>query len=186
VRAGAVEIDLARHHVVQHRALAEGERPTPEMLPLPSALTGVLFDDAAIWFSSLSGVSRWHEGQLRTWGESDGLLSELVHAVAKAPGDAIWAATSEGVARLDGKVWRAVGGGEEGVVASHGLARDAAGAMWIATAKGLRHLTIADAQVGRLGDVVVGGDMRDVHIDPKGRVWALSSASIVLVTPPTK
>jgi len=186
VSAGAVEIDLAKHHVVQHRALAEGERPTPEMLPLPSALTGVLFDDATIWFSSLSGVSRWQQGQLRTWGESDGLLSELVHAVAKVPGDAIWAATSEGVARLDGKVWRAVGGGEEGVVACHGLARDATGGVWIATAKGLRHLSAGDAKAGRLGDVVVAGDMRDVHIDRLGRVWALSSASIVLVAPPTK
>ncbi len=189
VSAGAVEIDLAKHHVVQHRALAEGERPTPEMLPLPAALTGVSFDDPTIWFSSLSGVSRWQEGQLRTWGESDGLLSELVHAVAKVPGDAIWAATSEGIARLDGKVWRAVGGGEEGVVACHGLARDAAGAVWIATAKGLRHLTVGDAKAGRLGDVVVAGDMRDVHIDRFGRAWALSSASIVVIsmpTPPTK
>jgi hypothetical protein len=181
VSAGALEFDLASHHAVQHRALKEGEKATPEMLPLPAALTGVFFDDAAVWFSSLSGVSRWQQGELRTWGENEGLASELVHAVAKAPGDEIWAATSEGVARLDGKTWRARSGAEEAIVACRGLARDAEGSMWIATAKGLRRVTAADAQAGRLGDVVVARDERDVKLDRFGRLWALSSASIALI-----
>jgi hypothetical protein len=185
VSAGAVEIDLASHHAIQHRALKEGEKPTPEMLPLPAALTGVFFDDGATWFSSLSGVSRWQQGELRTWGENEGLASELVHGVAKAPGDAIWAATSEGVARFDAKVWRAFGGGEEAVVACRGLARDGADAMWVATAKGLRRLTTADVKAGRLGDVVVAGDARDVHLDRFGRIWSLSSSSITLVDQPS-
>src|SRR5450432_128866 len=186
VSAGAVELDLGTHHVVQHRALHEGEKATPEMLPLPAALTGVFFDESAVWFSSLSGVSRWQQGDLRTWGENEGLASELVHAIAKAPGGALWAATSEGVARLDDKVWRGYGGGEEAVVASRGLARDAADAMWIATAKGLRRVTAADVKAGRLGDVVVAGDQRDVRLDRFGRVWALSSSSIAVVVGPTK
>jgi hypothetical protein len=182
VSAGAVEIDLGSHHAVQHRALKQGEKATAEMLPLPPALTGVFFDDAAVWFSSLSGVSRWEQGDLRTWGENDGLASELVHAVAKAPGDVVWAATSEGVARLDDKVWRTFGGGEEAVVASRGLARDAEDSMWIATAKGLRRVSAADVKAGRLGDVVIDEDMRDVKLDRFGRVWALSSASIALIS----
>jgi hypothetical protein len=181
VSAGALELDLASHHAVQHRALKEGEKPKPEMLPLPSALTGVFFDDAAVWFSSLSGVSRWQQGELRTWGENEGLASELVHAVAKAPSDEIWAATSEGVARLDGKIWRARSGAEESVVACHGLARDAGGVMWIATAKGLRRVTPDDAKTGRLGDVVVPRDEKDVKVDKFGRIWALANASIALI-----
>jgi hypothetical protein len=182
VSAGAVEIDLASHHATQHRALKEGEQPSPDMLPLPAALTGVFFDDGAVWFSSLSGVSRWQQGDLRTWGENEGLASELVHAVGKAPGDAIWAATSEGVARLDGKIWRALSGAEEAIVACRGLARDATDAMWIATAKGLRRVPAADAKAGgRIGDVVVTGDEKDVRMDRFGRLWVLSNASIALV-----
>ena len=182
VSAGAVEIDLTSRHAVQHRALKEGEKATPEMLPLPAALTGVFFDDTATWFSSLSGVSRWQQGELRTWGENAGLGSELVHAVAKAPSGEIWAATSEGVARLDDKVvWRPFGGGEEARVACRGLARDAADGMWVATGKGLRRLTAADVKAGRLGDVIVDGDLRDVRLDRYGRVWALTSSSIALI-----
>jgi hypothetical protein len=187
VSAGALEIDLASHHAVQHRALKEGEKPTPERLPLPAALTGVFFDDAAIWFSSLSGVSRWQQGELRTWGENEGLASELVHAVAKAPGQLggdIWAATSEGVAHLDGKTWRARSSAEEAVVACRGLARDATDAMWIATSRGLRRVTPADAKAGRAGDVVFARDARDVRVDRFGRIWVLSSASIALIDRP--
>jgi hypothetical protein len=181
VSIGAVELELTSHHVVQHRALAAGEKGTPDMLPLPPAVTGVLFDEPALWFSSLAGVRRWQQGELRGWGENEGLRSELVHAVAKAPGDAIWAATSEGVATFDGKTWRMRGDGEDAIVACRGLVRDGHDGMWVATAKGLRLVTPADARALGQGDVVVEGDLLDVSVDRYGRVWALSNDSITVV-----
>jgi ligand-binding sensor domain-containing protein len=183
VSAGAVELDLANHHAVHHRGLAAGEKGSTEMLPLPAALTGVAFDAPALWFSSLSGVSRWQQGELRTWGENEGLRSELVHGVARGPDDLLWAATSEGVGRFDGKEWRMVGDGEEAIVASRALTRDAAGRLWVATSRGLRLVTAADAKAQRAGELVLAGDMRDVTLDRHGRIWALSSASIALVDP---
>jgi hypothetical protein len=183
VSAGAVEIDLAKHHVIQHRALAAGEKGSAEMLPLPAGLTSVAFDAPALWFSSLSGVSRWQQGELRTWGENEGLRSELVHGVARGPDDLLWAATSEGVGRFDGKEWRMVGDSEEAIVASRALARDAAGRLWVATSRGLRLVTAADAKAQRPGELILAGDMRDVTLDRHGRIWALSSASIALVAP---
>jgi hypothetical protein len=183
VSAGAVELDLANHHAVHHRGLAAGEKGSAEMLPLPAALTGVAFDAPALWFSSLSGVSRWQQGELRTWGENEGLRSELVHGVARGPDDLLWAATSEGVGRFDGKEWRMVGDGEEAIVASRALTRDAAGRLWVATSRGLRLVTAADAKAQRAGELVLAGDMRDVTLDRHGRIWALSSASIALVDP---
>jgi ligand-binding sensor domain-containing protein len=87
------------------------------------------------------------------------------------------------VARFDGKAWRMVSDSEDAVVATRGLARDAAGGLWVATAKGLRHLSAADAAAGRAGDLVLAGDMHDVRLDGLGRVWALSSSSIALIDP---
>jgi hypothetical protein len=192
VGIGAVEIDLASRHLVQHTAAPPekaGEKPAKgaeDVLPLPPALTGVFFDDGATWFSSQAGLFRWQQGELRNWGENEGLRSELTFGAARLTPDLLWAATSEGVARFDGKSWRMVGDSEEAIVATRGLVRDAAGGVWVATSKGLRHVAAADAAVGRAGDLVVAGDMHDVHLDRDGRVWALSSSSIALVTPVKK
>jgi hypothetical protein len=178
VSAGALELDLASHHAVQHRATKEGEKRTPEMLPLPSALTDVMFEPPAVWFSSLSGVSRWTEGELRNWGENEGIRSELVHGLARGAPETLWAATSEGLARFDGTAWRAFGSDEGSVVACRAIARDAAGALWVATARGLRRLSPADVGAGRDGDTLLAGDMRDVRFDRFGRAWGLSASSI--------
>jgi hypothetical protein len=178
---GAVEIDLQTGVSVQHRPRRAGETAPVEALPLPADLNGVLFDGGAIWFASLSGVVRFQQGQLSTWGEAEGLPSELCWGVGRGGDGSVWAATSEGLARFDGKSWH---GGAGGKMAVHGLATDDAGWLWAATAKGLR---IA----GRGGDLdpgslVLPGDMRDLTRDGFGRIWALSASSIALVAPAPK
>jgi hypothetical protein len=180
---GAAEIDLGNGHAVQHRPRRPGEKVPAEALPLPTSLTGILFDSGATYYSSLSGVSRWQEGQLRTCNENDGLTSESVHAIARGSDGAIWAATSEGLARFDGQNWLPLGTTE---LATRGLARDAKGRIWVATSKGLRALppdaagTAADPA---LAPIVVAGDMRDVTVDKLGRIWAMSTTSIAVVEP---
>jgi hypothetical protein len=194
VGIGAVEIDLASRHVVQHTAPKQDEKTAEkpakgaaaEVLPLPPALTGAFFDDGGVWLSSQAGIFRWQQGELRSWGENEGLRSELTFGAARVTPDLLWVATSEGIGRYDGKSWRMVGEGEEAIVATRGLARDAAGGVWVATSKGLRHVAAPDVAAGRAGDLVLGGDLHDVHIDRLGRVWALSSSSIALVTPVKK
>jgi hypothetical protein len=178
---GAVEIELGNGHAVQHRPHKAGEKVAPEALPLASSLTGILFDSGATYYASLAGVSRWQEGQLRTWSENDGLASELVHAIARGSDGAIWVATSGGLATFDGQNWRPLG--TTGLV-TRGLATDGKGRVWVATGKGLRALppgaTAADADPGRV-PIVLAGEMRDVAADRFGRIWAMSATSIALV-----
>jgi hypothetical protein len=131
---GAVEIDLSNGHVVEHGPV-RGGHADPEALPVPPALTGILFDAGVTWFSAYGGVSRFQEGQLRSWSENDGFISELVHDILRAPDGSIWAATSEGLVRFDGQAWRPLGSTE---LAARGLALDDKGRVWVATNKGLR------------------------------------------------
>jgi hypothetical protein len=180
---GAAEIELGNGHAVQHRPRRPGEKAPAEALPLPSSLTGILFDSGATYYASLSGVSRWQEGQLRTWNENDGLASESVHAIARGSDGAVWAATSGGLARFDGQNWLPLGTTE---LATRGLARDGKGRIWVATSKGLRALPPDAAGTGAdpaLAPIVVPGDMRDVAVDKFGRIWAMSTTSIALVEP---
>jgi ligand-binding sensor domain-containing protein len=178
---GAVEIDLATGKAAQHRPPdpREGEAAKADILTLPPALTGLYFDRQGqdLWFASLSGVNRWTGGELRSWGEADGMPSELVHGVGKGPDGTIWAATSEGPASFDGKVWRAARAGE--TLATRALVHDGGGRTWLATAKGLRMIPSAGVE-----SIVVDGDMRDVVLDRFGRLWALSNFSIARVEAP--
>jgi hypothetical protein len=178
---GAVEIELSNGHAVQHRPHKPNEKIAAEALPLPSNLTGILFDRGATYYAALGGVSRWQEGQLRTWSENEGLASELVHAIGRGSDGAIWAATSEGLARFDGQNWRPLGTTE---LVTRGLATDHTGRVWVATAKGLRALAPAAAGAGAdpaTAPVILAGDMRDVTVDRFGRVWAMSTTSIALL-----
>jgi len=174
---GALEVDLGTGKAVQHRPHRPDEQIAPEALPLPASLTGILFDGAATWFASLSGVSRWHEGQLRSWTENDGLASESVQGVALGPDHKVWVATSEGLARYDGRDWRALGSEE---LTTRGLATDGKGRVWVASSKGLR-LLVQPATDPGTAPVVLPGDIRDVVVDRFGRVWAMSSASIAVI-----
>ena len=157
-------------------------------MPLPADLNGVLFDGGATWFASLSGVARFQQGQLVTWGEAEGLASELCWSVARGGDGAIWAATSEGIARFDGKSWHPAEGTDAGKVAVHGLATDDTGWLWAATAKGLRIMGISGRTSGNLdsASLVIPDDMRDLTRDEFGRLWALSASSIALVSPAPK
>jgi hypothetical protein len=177
---GAVEIELGNGHPVQHRPRRANEKVPAEALPLPSSLTGMVFDKGATYYASLSGVSRWQEGQLRTWNENEGLASESVHAIGRGSDGAIWAATSAGVARFDGQNWRPAGSTE---IITRGLATDGKGRLWVATGRGLRALP-AGAAAGvdpAATPVVLAGEMRDVAADRFGRIWAMSTTSIALV-----
>jgi hypothetical protein len=174
---GAVEVDLQTGLTVQHRPRREGEAAAVEALPLPADLTGILFADGATWFASLAGVSRFQEGQFRSWGESDGLPSELCWSVARGSDGTIWAATSEGLARWDGQTWHPAA---TATGAARGLATDDRGQLWVATSKGLRVLPPGTTDLSA-ASVVVAGDMRDLARDRFGRLWALSSSSIALI-----
>jgi hypothetical protein len=180
---GAVEIDLQTGQSVQHRPRRAGEPAAVEALPLPADLNGVLFDGGAIWFASLSGIARFEQGQFSTWGEAEGLASELCWGLARDNDGAIWAATSEGIARFDGKSWHPAAGAK---LAVHGLATDDAGWLWAATAKGLRIAGRGAAAAVDGAPVIIPDDMRDLGRDGFGRLWALSASSIGLVSPAPK
>lgn len=175
---GALEVDLQTGIGVHHRPRRAGEAVPVESLPLPADLEDVLFDGSATWFASLSGVCRFQQGQLESWGESDGLPSELVWGIARGTDGAVVAATSEGLARWDGHAFHPFGGERFAV---HGVATDDAGTLWAATSKGLRPVRGDQPLDGAAN--VVDGNLRDVTRDVFGRIWALTSNAIALVTP---
>lgn len=185
---GAIEVDLQTGLSVQHHPRRAGAPVPAEALPLPADLENVLFEGGATWFASLSGACRFQQGQLETWGEGEGLPSELVWAIQRAPDGTIIAATSEGLAWFDGHAFHAFGGEKFAV---HGLAADGRGMLWAATNKGLRWLDgTARGQVKATWNLsladspeMLPGNLRDAAPDSFGRVWALTTNAIALAFP---
>jgi hypothetical protein len=182
VAIGAVELKLPYLDVNLHRFGKNDAAARPEQLPLSADATAILHDDNATWWSSRSGMWRWQAGQLRHWGEHDGMDSETCQGVALGPDGKIWAATAAGLARFEGKVWRLVGGGERRAL-TQGLVRDNQQRLWVAAARGLRVLDREAVARGQTGNIVVTDGMRHVTIDRYGRIWALGNATIALVDP---
>jgi hypothetical protein len=185
---GAVEIDLVSHKVVRHGPPAANgqDAASAESLPLPHDLTGVLFDGTATWFSSHSGMARWQESELRRWTENEHLESETCYAVAKGPDGQIWAGTSMGIGRFDGKEWRFGDADGPAAVATRAIAHDAGGRTWLATAKGLRVLPAGAAAAGgragpAAGERIVDDDVLDAAPDRFGRIFALGSSALDVV-----
>ncbi|MEA2700056.1 MAG: hypothetical protein QOI66_4327 [Myxococcales bacterium] len=157
---------------------------TPENTAVPPDLTGILFERDTLWWSSGSGMSRWQDGRVRTWGENSGLDNEVCHAVAVGPDGQIWAATSGGLERFVGTHWRSFGDQQQ----QHGtqvlgLANDGHHRLWVATTKGLRVIDREQAARGDAGTMIVTDGMQDVRIDRFGRIWALGTNAISMVDP---
>jgi hypothetical protein len=176
---GAIELELQTGISVQHHPRRPGVATPVEALPLPADLEDVLFDGAETWFASLSGVSRFQQGQLESWGEGEGLPSELVWGIVKGADGTVVAATSEGLARFDGHAFHSFGGERYAV---HGVALDGTGMLWAGTNKGLRPVQTLDARLDAAPEVV-DGSLRDLARDAFGRVWAMTANAIALVTP---
>jgi hypothetical protein len=176
---GAVELELQTGISVQHHPRRPGVATPVESLPLPADLEDVLFEGGTTWFASLSGVCRFQQGQLETWGEGEGLPSELVWGITRGADGAVVAATSEGLARFDGHAFHPFGGERFAV---HGLAVDGTGTLWAGTNKGLRPATGPDPRLDTAPEVV-DGSLRDLTRDAFGRVWALTANAIALITP---
>jgi len=62
--------------------------------------------EGTLWVAHESGLTRWQDGEIRTYTRDDGLPSGAVTAVYEDHEGRIWAGTETGVARYDGAAWQ--------------------------------------------------------------------------------
>lgn len=81
---------------------------------LPPRGTHVLLalPDTSLWIGHFtSGVSVIHRGKVVTYDTQDGLPGGTVTAIARDSGGTMWASTTRGLARLNGRRWEEMGPG---------------------------------------------------------------------------
>jgi diguanylate cyclase (GGDEF)-like protein len=144
-------------------------------LPTPLVLNFTETPDGRIWMATLGGgIATWRDGQ---WGRrftaADGLPGDRVICLA-ADGDDVWAGTSEGLARIDGRrgrvqTWRAGQGIPHNSIASILKVRD--GAVWVATVGGLSRFRDGSWRTWQAADGLPGQQVMGLAEDGQGAVW---------------
>jgi len=93
------------------------------------------------------GGAAYHFGweTKRNWTQflaDEGIISEIVKAVAQDTAKGFWFGTDKGVSHYNGKIWRNYTEAE-GLISNtiHDIAIDLDGSLWFATNKGISHLT---------------------------------------------
>ena len=110
---GVIELQLPSGKSVYHHAARAGEPRSPAAIPLAGDVRAVRFQRGptgtpdAIWFCTSLGVIRSAAGEekITRWSENDGLASDSCNDLSILADGSIWAATSRGAARFDGKTW---------------------------------------------------------------------------------
>jgi hypothetical protein len=178
---GAAEIDIGLELVAYHRASYDAGDAERGVLPIPIDITDADFHGGdEVWLSSNEGVARVQGQEILVFGESEGLVSELVRSIAVTSGGVVFAATGAGVGVYDGEHWSNPAPLRRSVNA---VAVGSSGQLWMATPRGVA--AYDGARVRRLDKRrgLLEDDISDLVIDRYGRIWALSQQGISIVTP---
>lgn len=179
---GAAEIVLDTGRVVYHRQGPPDDKSVFGFA-LPQDMVAMYWKSPQeAWFATRQGAARLLDGKVRVFTENDGMESELISDIGGGTGDEVWVATRRGTGRFDGRLWRFPKMGPFYLTATS-LGRDAHGNAFIGTIKGVHCVGDCsrepiDAKRGLLDDAVL-----DLTVDPRGRVWVLTSKGISIVDP---
>lgn len=178
---GIATVDLALGAVAYHHASADPRERKRGVLPVPVGVVDAAFLGAdEVWMASRQGAVRMVGEQVKVWNEALDLQSELLNAVAVAPGGLVFVATPDGVGTFDGDRWRFPA---ELRFATNDLALAPNGRLWLATERGV---AIWDGKKVRRLDVrrgMVENEILDVTLDDLGRVWTRGPRSLAVITP---
>lgn len=97
--------------------------------------------DGAIWAGTNGdGLNRWQAGKLQSYGIHNGLLSEIILALAPGANGSVWVGTADGLNHIEAaKVtsYTSADGLPDDLIRS--LLVDSDGSLWIGTRRGLAH-----------------------------------------------
>jgi signal transduction histidine kinase/ligand-binding sensor domain-containing protein len=134
-------------------------------------------DEGGLWFGTRGrGVVRWKDQKQTIYSSAEGLPSDGVQAVSPGGPGEVWLGTTGGLARFrGGRIERL----PDWIGPVSALFRDPSGTLWVG----------GDGQVGRLHDGVlktygvaegvVGGQVRGMAQDDKGKLWVLVLGGLV-------
>jgi signal transduction histidine kinase/ligand-binding sensor domain-containing protein len=135
-----------------------------------------------LWVGLLGVISVLGDGSVRNYTAADGVPAGSVGGLAQDRKGTIWAATSAGLARLEGNRWRAIGRDWDfpGKVA-HTVFVDGKGTLWVATQDTIVFLPAGTGQFEQTGVRV--GSVSQFDEAPNGKLWMAETTRSVRPVP---
>ena len=128
-----------------------------------------------LWAGTSGGVLRWDilGNDYQKYTTSDGLISNIVYAIAVDGAGNIWFGTNSGVSKFDGNHWTTYNE-NDGLASNtvYAIAVDSANELWFGGDKGVSQFDGANWTIDTPADGLAGYDVRSLAIDSRDRVWA--------------
>jgi hypothetical protein len=185
---GAVLIDGNLPRVAEFYSGARPRRGSASVA-CPDNLGTIEFDTAgAAWFSGVEGAVQITASEarraatVRTFREPQGLRGDLVNDLVRGPQGYLYVSTPEGFGRWDGRAWDFAVTGASSLTPAVAMAGDSGAVYGV----GPRGAWVFDDSGGRrLEDIdrAGAGALRDIAVDPSGRVWILGETGLLQFDP---
>lgn len=178
-RRGVLVLDRDVEEVVHHCAEPRG----PGAVAVPDDVAAVAFTRAGdAWMGGIGGAVLLRlDGSVTRYGESNGLLGEIVNDIATDARDVPWVATTAGVGRFVGGVWRFFVDTMPRGLPVTSLAIDSTGAVWGGGPRGAVSYDGVGWQVIDGSRGLLSHAIRSVHVDGRDRVWFVTEAGLSLL-----
>ncbi len=128
-------------------------------------------DDGGLWVGYTLGGATFIQGdRIHNYGEAEGLPVRTIYRFAKDLDGRLWAITSAGLRRFDGKRWLELekDAGYPENVPGVSMAVDKAGTLWVSTRTGIFFRSRGEAKFQPIEERI---DFAQLALAPDGRVW---------------
>jgi len=179
ITRGVAVIDRDVEEVTYHGQSPRG----PGAVRVPDEVAAVAFTRAGdAWLGGLSGAVMLRlDGEVQRYGESNGLLGDIVNDIAVDREDIPWVATPAGVGRFLRGSWRFFLDALPRGARVSTLAIDSRGEVWGGGPRGGVHYDGERWESLGVEYGLVSQDIRSVHVDGSDRVWFVTNDGLSLL-----
>jgi len=169
-------------------------RVTPRVVASVSVVEGLMGKNVypiledktgGVWIGSFSGLSYYRNGEITNYARRDGLLYEIVQSLFEDRDGRLWIGSVGGVQILEnGKFtdFTEKLGLPFGEFDFWDIHQDRAGAMWLATKKGLVKYADGAAKILTTADGLPGNDVKTIHEARDGTLWLGTSGGLAVLS----
>lgn len=183
VERGVAVIDPNAPAVVYHHSRAAAETDGAGALRIPDSLSAIAFSPSGeVWLAGLEGAVRIAGGEVRRFGEAQGLEGELVGDIDMGPGNVPYIGTPAGVGHFENDVWRFERSSIVTQARPIAVAIDGQGHVWGGGPHGAIYGDGTNWKRIGTGEGLLDDRLTDIRVDGNNRVWFVSAQGLTILS----